>query len=72
MGPSIPAYFESTLDMLPGVLVPLRSMFLPLRGVLISPVGTAQERAIMPSVGPDATLEQLVFEALRHCPKPRG
>ena len=50
MGPSIPAYFESTLDMLPGVHVPLRSMFLPLRGVLISPVGTAQERAIMRSV----------------------
>ena len=23
-------------------------------------------------VGPDATLEQLVVEALRHCPKPRG
>ena len=24
------------------------------------------------SAGPAATLEHLVFEALRHCPKPRG
>jgi hypothetical protein len=36
--------------MLPGVHVPLRSMFVPMRGVLISPVGTDAERAILPQV----------------------
>jgi hypothetical protein len=50
VGPSIPVYFESMYDMLPGVHLPLRSMFVPLRGILISPVGTAEEDAIMPSV----------------------
>lgn len=50
VGPSIPAYFEASLHMLPGVHVPLRSMFVPLRGVLISPVGGEQERAVMSQV----------------------
>jgi hypothetical protein len=50
IGPSIPKYFESKLDLLPGVHIPLRSMLVPLRGVLVSPVGTADERANMPSV----------------------
>lgn len=50
MGPSIPLYFESTYDMLPGVHLPLRSMFVPLRGILISPVGTAEEDAVLPQV----------------------
>jgi hypothetical protein len=36
--------------MLPGVHVPLRSMFVPMRGVLISPVGTDAEHAILPQV----------------------
>jgi glyoxylase-like metal-dependent hydrolase (beta-lactamase superfamily II) len=36
--------------MLPGVHVPLRSMFVPMGGVLISPVGTDAERAILPQV----------------------
>lgn len=47
---SIPRYFESSLHMLPGVNVPLRSMFVPMRGVLISPVGTEAEREILPQV----------------------
>lgn len=50
IGPSIPEYFEGSLHLLPGVHVPLRSMFVPLRGVLISPVGTEPERAVMPQV----------------------
>ncbi len=50
VGPSIPAYFEASLHMLPGVHVPLRSMFVPLRGVLISPVGSEEERAVMSQV----------------------
>jgi hypothetical protein len=48
--PSIPNYFESSLHMLPGVNVPLRSMFVPMRGILISPVGTEAERAVLPQV----------------------
>ncbi len=50
IGPSIPEYFESSLHMLPGVHVPLRSMSVPLRGILISPVGTDEERAVMSQV----------------------
>ncbi len=50
VGPSIPAYFEASMRMLPGVHVPLRSMFVPLRGVLISPVGSEAERAVMSQV----------------------
>lgn len=50
IGPSIPEYFESSLHVVPGVHVPLRSMFVPLRGILISPVGTEMERAVMPQV----------------------
>jgi hypothetical protein len=50
ISPSIPSYFEASLHMLPGVHVPLRSMFVPMRGVLISPVGSEAERAILPQV----------------------
>lgn len=50
MGPSIPQYFTSTLPLLPGVRLPLRSMLLPLRGVLISPTGSEEERATMSGV----------------------
>jgi hypothetical protein len=50
IGPSIPSYFVSTLHLLPGVRLPVRSMFVPLRGILVSPVGTPDERAIMPGV----------------------
>src|SRR5438105_2015869 len=50
IGPSIPMYFDADLHLLPGVHIPLRSMFVPLRGVLISPVGSDAERAVMPQV----------------------
>jgi hypothetical protein len=60
IGPSIPAYFDADLHLMPGVHIPLRSMFVPLRGVLISPVGSDAERAVMPQV------EAIVEPSLLH------
>ena len=48
--PTLPEHFESELKLLPGVRVPLRSMFVSSLGVLVSPVGSPDERAAMSRV----------------------
>jgi hypothetical protein len=58
-----PRYFESELRLLPGVILPLRSMLVPTANedVLISPVGSIEEYA---AVG--RTLVTLVAPNIRH------
>jgi len=55
-----PQTFDGELQLLPGVKIPLRSLYVGSRRVLISPVGGAAEHAILP------TVEALVAPSLLH------
>ncbi len=55
-----PQTFDGQLQLLPGVTIPLRSLYVASRRVLISPVGGAAENAVLP------TVEALVAPSLLH------
>lgn len=58
--PGRPQTFDGELQLLPGVHIPLRSMYVASRRVLISPVGGDAERAVL------KTVEALVAPSLLH------
>lgn len=60
IAPGAPQTFDGELQLLPGVRIPLRSLYVASRRVLISPVGGAAESAVLP------TLEALVAPSLLH------
>ncbi len=60
VAPATPQTFDGELQLLPGVHIPLRSLYVASRRVLISPVGGAAENTVLP------TVEALVAPSLLH------